>query len=76
MTSQEQLNQWLAAKPIHRQKGDMCCPDYSCCNPKLLAPLHERERFVGAVQNSDEETQKKMMSVFLTRFFAHKKKKR
>lgn len=69
MTEVEQLNQWLLAKPIHRPNGDMCCPDYSCCNPELLAPLHERERFVGAVQQDDKETQRSMMRVFLRRFF-------
>lgn len=54
MTPDEQLSQWVAGNPIHNNerkiggremRGGECCPDFSCCNPKLLAPEAERIRF-------------------------------
>jgi hypothetical protein len=77
MTEEEQLQSWLLAKPFHNNEKDVCCPDFSCCNPKLLAPLHEREFYVGSVLQGNEETAKKLLKVFLKRYFdAHPTKNR
>ena len=58
-----QLKNWLAGKPLHNYARDECCPDFSCCKPELLAPLHEREAFCLL---SDKERMP-MLMVFLQR---------
>lgn len=63
MTSDEQLQRWVAGAPLHRgdrERGE-CCPDFSCCNPELLAPPAERERFARATAREREA----MLGAFL-----------
>lgn len=43
MTNKEQLQKWLEGEPIHNKELGVCCPDFSCCRPELLAPREERE---------------------------------
>ena len=39
-SSQLQMEKWLAGHPEHNTERDECCPDFSCCQPHLLAPLN------------------------------------
>lgn len=55
MTTDEQLQAWLAGEPKCPDEHGQCCPDFSCCVPKLLAPKHERRAFVNATQETREE---------------------
>lgn len=48
MTVQTQLDQWVAGHPVHNPTRDECCPDFSCCNPALLAPAETRRQFAAA----------------------------
>lgn len=48
MTCEEQLAEWVKGNPIHNTGRDECCPDFSCCQPELLAPLEVREKFAKA----------------------------
>lgn len=61
-----QLQRWLAGDSVHngasRTDGE-CCPDFSCCVPRLLAPLEEREAFVAA----PEGERMRMLMMFLGR---------
>lgn len=55
-----QLSEWVAGRPWHnpfdhddtRHDGDKmhgeCCPDFSCCQPSMLAPKEAREAFAKA----------------------------
>jgi hypothetical protein len=60
MSDEEQLRRWVAGDSVHRVftrggKTDYeCCPDFSCCNPKLLAPLEKRQEFADASQSERE----------------------
>lgn len=45
MTCEEQLDLWVAGKPVHNDEREECCPDFSCCNPRLLAPIEMRQMF-------------------------------
>lgn len=65
MTMDEQLAQWLAAKPVHI---GICCPDFSCCNPKLLAPLHEREEYMMYRKTKNKDGLRDLTIKFVTRF--------
>lgn len=53
----EQLRLWVAGESVHvtvagRKRGTTeCCPDFSCCQPALLAPLEVRKAFVRASEN-------------------------
>lgn len=65
MTIDEQLEKWVAGKPIHNHSrpmlGGECCPDFSCCKPDLLAPAETRLAF----KNGDQATRNKMLVGFL-----------
>jgi len=63
---QRQLDAWVAGKPEHNTVVDECCPDFSCCQPALLAPEHERKAFAAA----DEDTRMQMLGGFLGRAVA------
>jgi hypothetical protein len=67
MTSDEQLAEWVRGNPIHRgEKGSPdseCCADFSCCQPSLLAPEHERQAFARA----DDATRHQILMGFLGR---------
>ena len=52
MTSQEQLDAWVAGNPQCPNDRDECCPDFSCCKPELLAAPEVRRAFVAA--NNDQ----------------------
>ena len=51
MTSEEQLDRWVAGESVHNDERDECCPDFPCCKVELLAPREEREKFVGASED-------------------------
>jgi len=51
MSAEEQIEKWVAGNPTHNPRliiggqmvsGGECCPDFSCCQPHLLAPEEER----------------------------------
>ncbi len=61
---EEQLDRWVAGESLHsdhRGLGPECCPDFSCCKPKLLQPVEVRRAFKGA----DERTRGKLCMMFL-----------
>ena len=51
-TVEEQLQRWVEGESICPNENGECCPDFSCCNPKLLQPREVREAF--AVANDDQ----------------------
>lgn len=66
--SDHQLAEWVAGRPWHNplspnpeMEGGECCPDFSCCQPELLAPEDVRQRFVEA----DDKTRHEMLMMFL-----------
>lgn len=65
MTIDEQLDKWVAGKPIHNNSrpllGGECCPDFSCCKPALLAAPETRLAF----KNADQKGREKMLMKFL-----------
>jgi hypothetical protein len=61
MTPDEQLETWLEGNPQHNPTTDECCPDFSCCYPKLLASREVREAFCQA----NKEDREKMLMMFL-----------
>lgn len=56
ITSDEQLRRWVSGESVHRLiddvEGGECCPDFSCCKPKLMADESIRRAFASA---SDQE---------------------
>jgi hypothetical protein len=62
-----QLNRWLRGESVHLDRPDLCCPDYSCCQPELLAPREERELYVEARHRGDGATVERMDCMFLGR---------
>ena len=56
-----QLSEWLKGNPVHNDEQDECCPDFSCCQPELLADQKTRQAFADA----DEELRMTMLGMFL-----------
>lgn len=44
-SSNDQLAKWLDGVSEHNIARDECVPDFSCCEPHLLAPIAERRLF-------------------------------
>ena len=59
--SESQLKHWVEGNPIHNKIDDECCPDFSCCNPKLLANEEMRKTFY----NANDEQRESMLFSFL-----------
>ena len=72
MTFEEQLEKWINGESVHNDKRDECCPDFSCCEPELLADRELRERYRRAVAEKDEPTQLNILSIFLSAAFQTK----
>lgn len=67
MTHDEQLAAWVDGDSQHGAgKHEDCCPDFSCCQPELLAPLAERKTFAAG----NESTRNAMLGTFLGRMLA------
>ena len=73
MTNKEQLQKWVDGESIHNMsmtgndKDGMCCPDFSCCQPELLAPKDTRLAFQTAYLSGDQATMDKMLSGFFSK---------
>lgn len=70
ISTDEQLFWWVAGEPIHNASRDECCPDFSCCQPDLLAPAEVRQRFKRACDEGDEQAKMAMLGMFLGAAFA------
>ena len=53
MSVERQLEFWVRGKSIHNSRRDECCPDFSCCQPKLAWPKEKRIKFAVACVNED-----------------------
>lgn len=67
MTHLEQLNLWVSGESVHNSETDECCPDFSCCQPKLLAEESVRKRFQQAYEEDDEDTVYAILGMFLSK---------
>lgn len=56
-----QLADWVAGSSVHNVAFNECCPDFSCCNPKLLWPEEQRKVFASATP----EVQQQMLTMGL-----------
>lgn len=65
MTPNEQVQLWVGGTSVHNAERDECCPDFSCCRPKLLASEEERQKFYKAHHAGDSKTTNNMLAVFL-----------
>jgi len=61
MTPDEQVDLWVQGRSVHNPDRDECCPDFSCCQPDLLAPVEVRKAF----QAAGEQQRIKFLSQFL-----------
>ncbi len=66
----KQLLDWLDGKPTHNKVDDECCPDFSCCQPSLLAPLEVREVFYKASMKENYRLTERMLTEFLGKMIA------
>jgi hypothetical protein len=62
VTPDEQLRRWADGDPVCPSTTGECCPDFSCCRPKLLWPEERRRLFV----QSDQPARERMLVGALT----------
>lgn len=46
ISNDNRLRLWVKGSPIHDYANNLCCPDYSCCHPDLIASPAERDAFM------------------------------
>jgi len=61
LTPERQVALWVQGKPACPNTNGECCPDFSCCRPKLLARTVVRKRFAAAGR---KERQRMCMDFF------------
>jgi len=66
MKPNEQLALWLEGESMHDHdfdgvEGGQCCPDFSCCHPRMKWPKETRELFVDAFFKGDDITTMNMI---------------
>ncbi len=64
LTPERQLELWLAGDSQCPSTSNECCPDFSCCNPKLRVPIETRQAFV----DGNAETREHLCFGFLCGF--------
>lgn len=62
-----QLRAWVDGNPTHNTVDNECCPDFSCCEPALLAEPAVRQRFADAT----EQERNAMLGMFLGAMLAN-----
>lgn len=61
MTPDEQLTLWCDGISKCPNSNNECCPDFSCCNPRLAWPLAQRKAFREAIFLGNHELAEKML---------------
>ena len=54
-TPEEQLKAWAEGTSTCPNSKHECCPDFSCCNPKLGWSLEKRAKFIASSQREREK---------------------
>lgn len=67
-----QVSAWELGVSIHLEDEHLCCPDYSCCFPELLACPETRERYARAWACEDLDTVNELDADFLGQLIDHK----
>ena len=65
MTNIEQIDKWLEGESVHNDERDECCPDFSCCQPELLADKDTRQLFSDAFKSNQSEIYEPLLMGFL-----------
>ena len=55
MSPDQQLVAWVGGRSVCPNSNGECCPDFSCCMPKLLWPPEKRAAFAKAEQGAREK---------------------
>jgi hypothetical protein len=55
LSPEQQLAAWVDGRSICPNTDGECCPDFSCCTPKLLWPPEKRAAFAKAEQGTREK---------------------
>lgn len=66
-TPKRQLELWAEGKSVHSvNKGiEECCPDFSCCDERLLVDAETRHQYIEAVRTHDDRTKNRLLVGFL-----------
>ena len=63
----QQLKAWVNGTSTHNKVIDECCPDFSCCEPRIQTPKEERELFAELYINKEYKQYEGMLAMFLGR---------
>ncbi len=73
MTPEEQLELWVAGESVYNETTDECCPDFSCCNPKINTPIETKKRFQKAFLKGQDDVFMPILMMFLSEAIAKEK---
>lgn len=62
-----QLSNWVNGDSVHDSKFDECCPDFSCCEPRIKTHKEERELFASLYLDRKYSEYEGMLVMFLGR---------
>ncbi len=60
-TIEHQMSEWVEGRSHHNTTSNECCPDFSCCEPALLADKETRIAF----RDASESVRLDMLLMFL-----------
>lgn len=55
LTPDQQVAEWIDGRSVCPSTTGECCPDFSCCQPKLQWPVDKRRKFAAADQGPREK---------------------
>jgi hypothetical protein len=55
LSPEEQLQRWAIGDSVCPNENHECCPDFSCCKPRLAWSLEKRQKFLAAGQGEREK---------------------
>lgn len=62
-----QLRKWVNGESVHDNEIGECCPDFSCCEPRIETPKEERELFASLFVDEEHEKCHRILMMFLGR---------
>ena len=76
LTPDVQLEKWVAGESLCPNTRDECCPDFSCCRPKLQWDEAKRVKFRDAEQGEREKMMMGALGAVISLAFEEKSEKK
>ena len=68
----QQTIDWCNNVVYHNKTDNECTPDFGCCNPTLLAPIEERNKFFEAYKANKQHIVNPMLNTWMDKLKEYK----